>query len=483
MAYAVKPVTDTWLKLSTAQGSTLPDSQRQFVASGTLLPVSSFELVGNDHIKLTLGKDAQGNQVQFKGRNTWYIYRPAVQILNNGKPVALPPVNSTPTPTPTPTPRPVPVPVPTPAPIPTSATWLKPLTDTWLKTSTEQGSLLSEDQKQFIPGNQLLPITSYIPVENDHIKITLGKDMQGNQVQFKGRNTWYVYRPSVQLLTNDQVVSPPTPSPAPIPAPIPTPTPPSSGLVLQTLIDTWLKTSPVQGSTLSDQERQFVSNNSQLPLASYESAANDHLKISLGQDNQGNQVQFKGRNSWYVYRPAVQVLRDGQLVPIPAPTPTPVPSPTPAPTSTTGQINRDGLRLLKSFEGLRLKAYQDSVGVWTIGYGTTSGVRPGMVITEAQAEELLKRDLDRFEQAVSELVTVPLTDDQFSALVTFTYNVGEGSLADSTLLGLLNQGDYQGAADQFLRWDKAGGQALPGLTRRRRAERALFLGQDYTVFL
>ena len=139
--------------------------------------------------------------------------------------------------------------------------------------------------------------------------------------------------------------------------------------------------------------------------------------------------------------------------------------------------------MLKSFEGLRLRAYQDSVGVWTIGYGTTSGVRPGQVITEAQAEAFLKRDLDRFEAAVEDLVTVPLNDDQFSALVSFVYNVGEGALASSTLLRLLNRRDYQGAAEQFLRWNKAGGAELAGLTRRRRAERALFLGQDYTVFL
>ncbi|MCU0523268.1 MAG: lysozyme [Elainella sp. Prado103] len=106
-----------------------------------------------------------------------------------------------------------------------------------------------------------------------------------------------------------------------------------------------------------------------------------------------------------------------------------------------------------------------------------------MVITESEAEELMKRDLRRFEQAVSDLVKVPLNSDQFSALVSFAYNVGEGALASSTLLRLLNQRDYQGAADQLLRWDKAGSQALAGLTRRRKAERALFLGQDYTAFL
>ncbi|MGJ3251504.1 MAG: lysozyme [Elainellaceae cyanobacterium] len=146
-------------------------------------------------------------------------------------------------------------------------------------------------------------------------------------------------------------------------------------------------------------------------------------------------------------------------------------------------MNAKGLRLIKSFEGLRLEAYLDPVGIWTIGYGTTSGVRPGMEITAAEAEDLLKRDLRRFEAAVSRNVKVPINDDQFSALVSFTYNVGEGALASSTLLKLLNQGDIRGAADQFLRWNKAGGRVLAGLTRRRKAERALFLGEDFTRFV
>jgi GH24 family phage-related lysozyme (muramidase) len=458
MAYALRPVIDTWLKLSTAQGSTLPDEQRQLIQAGTVLPLISFELVGDDHIKLTLGKDAQGNQLQFKGRNTWLVYRPAIQILRDGQVVALP---NTPAPSP---------------PAPTLV--LKPLTDTWLKTSTAQGSLLPDDQRQFIAAGQLLPLESYADAGNDHLKLTLGKDAQGNQVQFKGRNTWYIYRPAVQILRNGQVivsspVSPvptPAPTPQPIPTPMPTPTSVTSSYVIKTVIDTWLKTSTAQGSALPDDQRQFLSSGTVLPISGYELADNDHLKLTLGKDAQGNQLQFKGRNTWYIYRPAVQVLNNGRVVSLPAPT-------------SPDQINEKGLQLLKSFEGLRLQAYQDSVGVWTIGYGTTLGVYPGMVITAAQAEDLLKRDLRKFEQAVANLVTVPLTSDQFSALVSFTYNVGEGALASSTLLRLLNQKDYQGAADQFLRWDKAGGQSLPGLTRRRQAERALFLGQNYTVFL
>lgn len=142
-------------------------------------------------------------------------------------------------------------------------------------------------------------------------------------------------------------------------------------------------------------------------------------------------------------------------------------------------IGKAGLDLIKHFEGLRLEAYICPAGVPTIGYGSTRGVRLGDRISEAQAEALLRRDLLRFERAVNDLVKVPLTQGQFDALVSFAYNVGEGSLASSTLLKRLNAGRYAEAADQFLRWNKArvNGRltALPGLTRRREAERALFL--------
>ncbi|MEM1240390.1 MAG: lysozyme [Cyanobacteria bacterium P01_H01_bin.26] len=139
--------------------------------------------------------------------------------------------------------------------------------------------------------------------------------------------------------------------------------------------------------------------------------------------------------------------------------------------------------MIKSFEGLRLKAYQDAVGVWTIGYGTTRGVRPGQEISEAQAEALLKSDLNRFERDVSQAVRVSINDNQFAALVSFTYNVGSGALRSSTLLRKLNSRDIYGAANEFPRWNRAGGRVLAGLTRRRSAERALFLGQDYRRFL
>ncbi|MBN3006243.1 lysozyme [Chromobacterium alkanivorans] len=139
-------------------------------------------------------------------------------------------------------------------------------------------------------------------------------------------------------------------------------------------------------------------------------------------------------------------------------------------------ISANGVKLIQQFEGLRLKAYQDAVGVWTIGYGHTGpDVTPGLVITQAQADALLARDLSRFEAGVTRLVQVPLNQNQFDALVSFSYNLGLGSLQNSTLLRLLNQRDYAGAAAQFPRWNKAGGKVLPGLTRRRAAEQALFL--------
>ncbi|UGA37825.1 lysozyme [Chromobacterium haemolyticum] len=137
-----------------------------------------------------------------------------------------------------------------------------------------------------------------------------------------------------------------------------------------------------------------------------------------------------------------------------------------------------GITLVKSFEGLKLVAYKCPAGIWTNGYGHTgSDVTPGQVITQVQADALLARDLERFESGVSRLVSVPMTQNQFDALVCFSYNLGLGSLQNSTLLRLLNQRDYAGAAAQFPRWNKAGGKELPGLTRRRAAEQAMFLGK------
>jgi GH24 family phage-related lysozyme (muramidase) len=138
-------------------------------------------------------------------------------------------------------------------------------------------------------------------------------------------------------------------------------------------------------------------------------------------------------------------------------------------------INQTGLNLIKDFEGCLLTAYDDGVGILTIGYGHTQGVSWGQTITQTQAEELLAQDLKYFEQSVANLVKVTLTDNQFAALVSLAFNIGTGAFAHSTLLRLLNQNQYQAAADQFLRWVNGGGKEIAGLVRRRKAERDLFL--------
>jgi lysozyme len=142
------------------------------------------------------------------------------------------------------------------------------------------------------------------------------------------------------------------------------------------------------------------------------------------------------------------------------------------------RISDAGLRFIKAHEGLRLEAYPDpGTGgkPWTIGYGHTGPeVVPGLRITAERAEELLRANVARFEAAVTRLVRVPLSQPQFDALVSFAFNTGEGALARSTLLKMLNAGDYSGAAEQFDKWVNAGGKPMPGLIRRRRAERTMF---------
>ena len=136
--------------------------------------------------------------------------------------------------------------------------------------------------------------------------------------------------------------------------------------------------------------------------------------------------------------------------------------------------------MIKSFEGFSAEPYLCPAKVWTIGHGTTrypNGVFVGPQdpdITKGYAEQYLRADLAKFELGVSKAVTVTLSQNQFDALVSFAYNVGLGNLKSSTLLKLLNAGKYSDAALEFLKWDKAKGKALPGLTKRRKAEMDLF---------
>jgi lysozyme len=139
------------------------------------------------------------------------------------------------------------------------------------------------------------------------------------------------------------------------------------------------------------------------------------------------------------------------------------------------QYSNSGLALTKQFEGLRLEAYQDGGGVWTIGYGHAgSGVCDGLFINEDQATQFLLADLQMAVEAVNRLATVAITQSQFDALVDFCFNAGQGSLASSTLLRLVNLGDFIGAVGQFALWVYAGGEIEPGLVARRKAEASMF---------
>jgi lysozyme len=147
-------------------------------------------------------------------------------------------------------------------------------------------------------------------------------------------------------------------------------------------------------------------------------------------------------------------------------------------------VNQAAIDLIKEFEGFEEKAYRDPVGILTIGYGTTKaagvGIDPqlGMTITQDDAERYLQLAVQKFAAKIEDMIDVPVTDNQFGALVSLAYNIGPSALAKSTVMKRLNAGDYQGAADAFAMWNKAGGKVLAGLTRRRAAERALFLKPD-----
>lgn len=133
-----------------------------------------------------------------------------------------------------------------------------------------------------------------------------------------------------------------------------------------------------------------------------------------------------------------------------------------------------GIALIKKHEGLRLDSYQDSGGVWTVGYGHTATAKPGQTITRQQAEALLLSDLKDKENAVKALVKVPLTQNEFDALVSLVFNIGTGAFKNSTLLKELNAGNKKAAAGQFIRWVNVNGQQLPGLVKRRKEEKELF---------
>jgi lysozyme len=142
------------------------------------------------------------------------------------------------------------------------------------------------------------------------------------------------------------------------------------------------------------------------------------------------------------------------------------------------ELNKASLSLIESFEGLKLSAYQDSVGVWTIGWGHTKGVKRGQKITREEAEGFLREDLAEAAHGVEKAIKVDISDNEFGACVSLAFNIGVGAFAGSSIVRYINRNQFDRAADAFLNWNHAGGKVMPGLTRRRQAERKLFLTPD-----
>ena len=142
----------------------------------------------------------------------------------------------------------------------------------------------------------------------------------------------------------------------------------------------------------------------------------------------------------------------------------------------TMNISAEGKALIKKFEGCKLEAYRCAAGVWTIGYGTIKNVERGQTITQQEADEMFNHEMKEYETYVNTAVTVPLSQNQFDALVSWVFNLGNGNLQASTMLKVINSGDHAGVPAQIKRWNKAGGKVLDGLIRRREAEALLYQG-------
>jgi len=143
-------------------------------------------------------------------------------------------------------------------------------------------------------------------------------------------------------------------------------------------------------------------------------------------------------------------------------------------------ISQEGISLIKKFEGCELEAYKCAAGVWTIGYGHTKDVKENDVITKEEAESMLVHELQEYCNDVDIAVKVDLKQNEFDALVSWTYNLGPTNLNSSTMLRVLNEGKHDDVPTQIKRWNKAGGEVLKGLIRRRNAEALMFEGKDWS---
>ena len=143
------------------------------------------------------------------------------------------------------------------------------------------------------------------------------------------------------------------------------------------------------------------------------------------------------------------------------------------------KISEDGLELIKKFEGCETTAYQDSVGVWTIGFGHTKGVEEGQTCSIEDAESMLADEMDEYEGYINNMVKVDLQQHEFDSLVAWVYNLGPTNLSESTMLKVLNGGQFDRVPDEMNRWTRAGGEILEGLVRRRQAESLMFQNLDW----
>ena len=143
------------------------------------------------------------------------------------------------------------------------------------------------------------------------------------------------------------------------------------------------------------------------------------------------------------------------------------------------KTSQEGISLIKSFEGCELTAYRCSANVPTIGFGHTAGVSDGDTCTQEEAETMLAEDLEEFEDYVKNYVESELQQNEFDALVAWTYNLGPANLKESTMLKELNSGNFEEVPRQMKRWNRAGGEVLDGLIRRREAESRLFKGEAW----
>ena len=143
------------------------------------------------------------------------------------------------------------------------------------------------------------------------------------------------------------------------------------------------------------------------------------------------------------------------------------------------KISEDGLELINKFEGCETTAYQDSVGVWTIGFGHTKGVEEGQTCSIEDAESMLADEMDEYEGYINNMVKVDLQQHEFDALVAWVYNLGPTNLGESTMLKVLNGGQFDRVPEEMNRWTRAGGKILEGLVRRRQAESLMFQDLDW----